>query len=102
MKALERQHSLDAPGVEPRVQIQLPEPERVNLVLRLPIPARRRGRLEQELIRRYLVILEQLTAADKVTAANEGETEKVADSGGQQGVTVEPVVSAQFEAQAAG
>ena len=55
MKGLERQHSLDAPGVEPRVQIQLPDPKWIDLVLRTPIPARRRGRMEQEIIKRYLV-----------------------------------------------
>lgn len=53
------QESLEEPNIEPRVQIQIVDPDRYNLVLRLPIPARKRGRLEQEISRRYLHLLEK-------------------------------------------
>lgn len=76
MRELERHHSLDAPGVEPRVQIQLPEPERLNLVLRFPIPARRRGRLEQELIRRYLLNLAEIKAAERAESEKDEQPEQ--------------------------
>jgi len=51
---LTRKSSLEAPAVEPRIYIQMPEREKINLVLRMPVPIRRRGRVEQEVIRKYL------------------------------------------------
>lgn len=54
IRKLTRKHSLDAPAVEPRIYIQIPEPGRINLVLRMPVPIQRRGRVEQEVIRNYL------------------------------------------------
>jgi len=56
MEKLAAKHSLDYPNVEPRVHIQIVEPEKANLVLRVPVPSRKRGRLEQEISRRYLVL----------------------------------------------
>jgi len=54
MKLLEERNLLEAPSVEPRVTLQVPEPGRINLVLRLPMPARGRGRIEQAILRRFL------------------------------------------------
>lgn len=54
MKQLEGENWLDAPSVEPRVNIQLPEPGRVNLLLRIPTPAQRPSRVEQTILRRFL------------------------------------------------
>lgn len=45
---------LDLPSVQPRVSIQLPEPGRINLLLRIPAPAHRTSRLEQAVLRRFL------------------------------------------------
>ncbi len=54
MKQLEGKAWLDAPSVQPRVSIQLPEPGRINLLLRIPAPAHRTSRLEQAILRRFL------------------------------------------------
>ena len=54
MKKITRRHSLEVPAVEPRIYIQMPEPEQLNLVLRMPVPIQRRGRVEQQVIREYL------------------------------------------------
>ena len=54
MKSIESQHGLDSPTVAPRVTLQLPEPGKINLLLRIPAPSRRKGRLEQAILRRYL------------------------------------------------
>jgi small-conductance mechanosensitive channel len=54
MKNIESQHGLDAPTVAPRVTLQIPEPGKINLLLRIPAPSRRKGRLEQAILRRYL------------------------------------------------
>ena len=48
------QQNLEQPSIEPRVQIQIADPEKYNLILRLPVPARKRARLEQDIARHYL------------------------------------------------
>ena len=45
---------LEAPSVEPRVVVQIPEPGRIDLLIRVPAPARRKGRVEQAIIRRLM------------------------------------------------
>lgn len=55
MKLLEQTNLLEAPSPEPRVTIQLHEPGRIHLVLRFPAPDRGRSRMEQAILRRYLV-----------------------------------------------
>lgn len=40
--------------IEPRVIVQLPDPEKINLLLRVAMPARDKGRYEQEILRHYL------------------------------------------------
>ncbi len=54
LRILSRRHGLDAPAFEPRIFIQMPDPEKINLVLRMPVPIQRRGRVEQQVIREYL------------------------------------------------
>jgi len=55
MKLLEETNLLEAPSPEPRVTIQLPEAGRVHLVLRFPAPDRGRSRVEQAILRRFLM-----------------------------------------------
>ncbi len=54
MKSIEGKQGLDSPTVAPRVTLQVPEPGKINLLLRIPVPSRRKGRLEQAILRRYL------------------------------------------------
>jgi len=54
MKNLEGKHWLDAPSVEPRVHLQIPEPGKINLLLRVPSPAHRPSRTEQAILRHFL------------------------------------------------
>ncbi|MGH7227759.1 MAG: mechanosensitive ion channel domain-containing protein [Nitrospiraceae bacterium] len=56
MKRVEGENWLDAPSVDPRVTIQLPEPGRINLLLRIPSPAHRTSRVEQAILRRFLSV----------------------------------------------
>lgn len=55
MKRLEDERGLDSPSVEPRVTIDIPEPGKITLLLRVPGPGRRRGPLEQAILRKYLL-----------------------------------------------
>jgi hypothetical protein len=43
MKAQALHQNLEEPSIEPRVQIQIVEPEKYNLVLRVTVPTRKRG-----------------------------------------------------------
>lgn len=54
MKELEGKNWLDAPSVEPRVSLHVPEPWKINLLLRIPTPAHRTSRVEQAILRRFL------------------------------------------------
>ena len=54
MRKLEHKQSLDAPSVEPRISLEIAEPGRINLLLRIPSPARRKGRVEQAILRRFM------------------------------------------------
>ena len=44
----------ETPSVDPRVVVRLPEPGRIDLVIRVPAAADRKGFIEQDIIRRYL------------------------------------------------
>ncbi len=55
MKLLEQTNLLEAPSPEPRITIQLPEPGKMHLILRFPAPDRGRSRIEQAILRRYLL-----------------------------------------------
>ncbi|MGB0679598.1 MAG: mechanosensitive ion channel domain-containing protein [Polyangiales bacterium] len=54
MAKLAHEHGLSAPQVEPRVSIRLPDAEHLRLLLRVPVPAREKGRVEQEILRQVL------------------------------------------------
>jgi small-conductance mechanosensitive channel len=63
--------SLEEPTIEPRVQIQIVEPDTYQLVLRLPVPSRKRGRIEQQITRRYLLLQDAAKSGSaEVAAAN--------------------------------
>ena len=53
-KKLEGKLWLDAPSVEPRITIQLPEPGRINLLLRVPCPTQYPSRMEQAILIKFL------------------------------------------------
>lgn len=55
MKLLEQTNLLEAPSPEPRITIQLPESGKIHLVLRFPAPDRGRSRIEQAILRRHLL-----------------------------------------------
>jgi small-conductance mechanosensitive channel len=49
-----RQHGLDLPSAEPRVLLTLPEPNRIDLVVRVPLHSTTRSGDEQKIIRTFL------------------------------------------------
>ncbi len=73
MKEVADRHSLDTPPIEPRIYTNLPKPDQINLVLRVPMPARRRGRLEQEIVQAYMQNLGKSTSPQGAAAAETGQ-----------------------------
>lgn len=67
MKQLEGKAWLDAPSVQPRVTLQLPEPGRINLLLRFPAPSHRTARMEQAILRRFLLAFRPPAGIGSVT-----------------------------------
>ncbi len=58
LKKLEGKLWLDAPSVKPRVTVQLPEPGRIHLLLRVPCPTQYPSRLEQAILKKFLTDFE--------------------------------------------
>ncbi|NNF98623.1 MAG: mechanosensitive ion channel family protein [Desulfobacteraceae bacterium] len=75
------QHSLEEPNIEPRVQIQVVDPEKYNLVVRLPVPSRKRGRLEQDITRRYLQLLGESSEQEGVKDPSRNNKRNVEERG---------------------
>jgi small-conductance mechanosensitive channel len=48
-----REEGLEVPNIEPRISRVLRDAETVELVIRIVVPARRKGRIEQAIIHRY-------------------------------------------------
>jgi small-conductance mechanosensitive channel len=54
MKELHERTALGGPSVEPRVIVKIPEAGKITLIARIAAPSRRKGRVEQAIIRRFL------------------------------------------------
>ena len=71
LKTLKNKHGLDTPPAEPGVLVHIPKPDEIHLLLRVPVPVRRRSRLEQEILRKYLLYVRE-------PEQSEGKEEKIA------------------------
>jgi small-conductance mechanosensitive channel len=49
-----RRHNFEPMAVDPRILVRLPDPAKIELLLRVPVPARQKGRIEQAIVRRFL------------------------------------------------
>jgi len=54
MAALEREHGLKGLPLQPRVLVEVPQSDKLNLLLRFPAPVGAQGRIEQQILRRFL------------------------------------------------
>jgi hypothetical protein len=68
-------------SVDPHVTVKVPKPDELALVVRLATPARKKGQVEQAIVRRFL----ELRADQKRQEAEEAETVNEDDP------TIEPV-----------
>jgi len=58
-----REVGIETPNVEPRVTLKPVDPDKLSLVVRVPLPARNKGRIEQTILRSYLEKVEGSAAA---------------------------------------
>tara|TARA_R110000744_G_scaffold83544_7_gene163675 strand:+ start:925 stop:1797 length:873 start_codon:yes stop_codon:yes gene_type:complete len=49
-----RKEGLEPMSVAPRVTLKLDDPDTISMLVRIPVPARRKGRVEQDILRKYL------------------------------------------------
>lgn len=54
MSSRAQREGLEPPSAEPRISVDLSHHDHINLVVRLPVPARKRARMEQAILRSYL------------------------------------------------
>lgn len=54
-----RTQGIDVPSVEPRIAMYFPEAHRVIFVVRFPTPIKRKGKVQQEIIQRFLKAVPQ-------------------------------------------
>lgn len=54
MRRLEEEHGLHGLPTQPRVFVQIPEPGKLELLVRLPTPVGAQGRIEQAVLREFL------------------------------------------------
>lgn len=79
VQAMSQQEGLSSPQVEPRVQLSLPEPGRVNLVARLPYPSDRKTQVVQQAMRGYLQRVAAIEAKHAEEARKDTSEKDVAD-----------------------
>ena len=72
-EAMSDQQGLEMPSLEPRVILQLSDANKTLLILRMVVPSRRKGRVEQAVLRRYLGLVGE-------GAAKVGQPESADDS----------------------
>jgi len=54
MEVITVKFGLPPAAVDPRVSIMIPEADKIDLVVRIPTPSRKKGAVEQAILRRYL------------------------------------------------
>ncbi len=48
------ERGIESPTLDPKILVRVDAPERLTLIARLPVPARRKGRIEQAIVHRFL------------------------------------------------
>lgn len=53
-ESISRRRHLDTPWIEPRINVRVHDSKELQLIVRVTVPARARGRIEQEILEKYL------------------------------------------------
>ena len=83
-----KREGLESLAVDPRVAVLIPKAGELELLVRIAVPARRKGRIEQAILRRFLT-LAAARAADTAPKESSGQEtvvqEQTSEEGQQQG-----------------
>lgn len=71
---MSRSRGIETPTQEPRVLLQLEDAYSIKLICRLPTPARRKGRIEQAVVRKYLAATSSLSPVPVAPVLQSGNT----------------------------
>lgn len=77
VKEAAKQKGIQLPSVEPRITIQMKEPNRINLLVRIPAPVHLKGRLEQTVLNKFLEEFYPFTFENKHLAEIKSEKEQI-------------------------
>ena len=66
MEKVDDLEGLEIPTTEPKVAIAFPDEKRIDLVVRVPIPSDRSGRIQQAIINRYLELRGSIATAEAI------------------------------------
>lgn len=72
MDKKERAEGLETPNIHPRVTITLPSHDKAELIVRVPVPIRRVGKIEQSIVEKYCEELENDSSLQE-SRSNEGK-----------------------------
>ncbi len=54
MDRLQGRRNLETPGIHPRVHVNIVTPDELQLIIRITVPAKEKGKIEQKIIRQFL------------------------------------------------
>lgn len=54
MDKLQGRRNLETPGIQPRVHVNIVTPDELQLIIRITVPAKEKGKIEQKIIRQFL------------------------------------------------
>ncbi len=63
VREMERKQTVEFPSVEPRISMNLLDFKQMNMVLRVPTPAHKKGQIERNIIDRFLEAFTEVTPA---------------------------------------
>ncbi len=75
MLSLEKKHWIDTPSVDPRVTFYLSDPGVIRVQLRIPAPNRKKGRIEQAILREFLKEFKFVSGQPSPIASNSQQLE---------------------------
>lgn len=82
------ERGIESPTLDPKVLVRVDDPEQLTLIARLPVPARRKGRIEQTIVHAFLH-----AATTNLPVTTTTTTTSAAVAGAANGATL-PVVAA--------
>ena len=64
------ERGIESPSLDPKVLIRVDDADKLTLIARLPVPARRKGRIEQSIVHRFLEWSAPTASASAATSAS--------------------------------